>query len=278
MTPLLFLALVTALVAAVRSLFSPCGLSMVSSITPFGERAKGHRYGWTAAWFVAGATAGGAILGTVCAAGAALLGRAGFGPTALLVVAAVLALVGIASDTRLFGVALPLHPRQVDETWLTRYRRWIYAAGFGLQIGSGFATYIMTGAVYLTAGLAVLTADPIAALATGTIFGLVRGLLVLIAAGATTPVRLRSLHLRLTALAPASRVLALLGQGWVVVAAVGWAGGSGRPAMIGAAAGSVCLGIVVTRAIASVGKTGQAEPTGRNGVPSREGSTTWQFQ
>ena len=45
-------ASVVAVAAAVRSTWSPCGLSMLSTITPFGERAKGHSYRATAAWFV----------------------------------------------------------------------------------------------------------------------------------------------------------------------------------------------------------------------------------
>src|SRR5262245_28638289 len=49
------LGVVVAVAAAVRSTWSPCGLSMLSSITPFGERSRGHRYSVTAAWFVVGA-------------------------------------------------------------------------------------------------------------------------------------------------------------------------------------------------------------------------------
>ncbi len=47
-------AVVVAVAAAGRSTWSPCGLSMLSTITPLGERARGHRWGATAAWFVAG--------------------------------------------------------------------------------------------------------------------------------------------------------------------------------------------------------------------------------
>ena len=67
---LTFAAAGTALVAAARSTWSPCGLSMLSSITPFGEKSRGNRYPVTAAWFVVGAAAGGATLGSTVAAGA----------------------------------------------------------------------------------------------------------------------------------------------------------------------------------------------------------------
>ena len=60
-------ASIVALAAAVRSTWSPCGLSMLSTITPIGERAKGHSYRSTAAWFVFGAVVGGATLGAAVA-------------------------------------------------------------------------------------------------------------------------------------------------------------------------------------------------------------------
>jgi hypothetical protein len=99
-------------------------------------------------------------------------------------------LVGFASDARLFGRALPEHPRQVNEYWLTTYRRWIYAGGFGVQIGFGFATYIMTAATYVIAALAVLSADPTIAVLVGLVFGLVRGASILVAIDLTTQERL----------------------------------------------------------------------------------------
>ena len=70
MTPLLVaLASAVAVAAAMRSTWSPCGLSMLSTITPIGERGRNNRYYTTAAWFIVGAVLGGATLG----AGAALL-------------------------------------------------------------------------------------------------------------------------------------------------------------------------------------------------------------
>ena len=43
---------VTAVAAAARSTWSPCGLSMLSSITPFGEHGRRHRYAVTATWYL----------------------------------------------------------------------------------------------------------------------------------------------------------------------------------------------------------------------------------
>ena len=61
------LGVIVALAAAVRSSWSPCGRSMLSSITPIGERGRGNRYGATATGFVIGGLVGGACLGGLIA-------------------------------------------------------------------------------------------------------------------------------------------------------------------------------------------------------------------
>src|SRR6516165_8616488 len=61
-TLLILLAALTAAIAAARSTWSPCGLSMLSSITPLAEQGRGHRYRATACWFVAGGLLGGVSL------------------------------------------------------------------------------------------------------------------------------------------------------------------------------------------------------------------------
>lgn len=191
------LALAVAAVAAVRGLWSPCGLSMVSALNPVSERARGHRYAGTAAWYVAGAVVGGAVLGLGSAVGALAVRALHLHTVVVAVLVLLAAAVAWLSDSDLVGWTLPIHPRQVNEEWITRYRRWIYAAGFGVQIGSGFTTYIMSASVYLTAALAVLTGSPAGALAVGVTFGLVRGVGILGSATATSPERLRELHRRL---------------------------------------------------------------------------------
>jgi hypothetical protein len=199
-----------AVIAAMRGLWSPCGLSMLSSLNPVAETARGNRFWLTACWYVAGALAGGALLGGGCALVAWAVRRVGLPTAALWSIVLVAAVVATASDARLGGWTLPLHPRQVDERWLTKYRRWIYASGYGVQIGTGFATYIMTAAVYLTAVLAVATASPLAALAAGLTFGGVRGLAIVVAGSARTAAALRSLLGRVDALSGTSALVAAL--------------------------------------------------------------------
>jgi hypothetical protein len=195
MTALLVgLALLVAVGAAVRSTWSPCGLSMLSTITPLGERGRGRRFGVTAAWYVAGGILGGITLGAV-AAGLAEAVRVLEVPGGVRIGVAVgAALVAAASDGRLGGFSLPIHRRQVNELWLDRFRSWVYGLGFGWQIGTGYVTYIMTAALSLAVVLAALTGSPPAALAVGTVFGLVRGLAVLLGRGIVSPAALTSFH------------------------------------------------------------------------------------
>jgi MFS family permease len=201
-TLLVGLALLVGVAAAVRSTWSPCGLSMLSTITPFGERAKGHRYSATATWFILGAVVGGLALGAVAAGLAALVAAAGPSVAAVGAVAIVATLVALVSDTGIAGYRVPAHFRQVNERWLDAYRPWVYGAGFGFQIGCGLATYITTAAVYLTVLLAGLTGRPLAALGVGVVFGLVRGAAVTITWRTTTPTALLAFHQRFAALRP----------------------------------------------------------------------------
>jgi hypothetical protein len=218
---MLVLLLVTAAVAAARGMWSPCGLSMLSALNPMSERARGNRFWVTACWYLGGSLAGGALLGAGCALGAAAFGAFGAGVSAGWALAIAGAVVAALSDARVGGWALPTHPRQVDERWLVKYRRWIYASGYGAQIGSGFATYIMTAAVYLTTLLAVLTGEPAQALLAGCVFGLLRGASIALAAVARDPERLGALVGRIESWSGRS---ALLAGAWSVAVAgvAGW--------------------------------------------------------
>ncbi len=250
--------------AAVRSTWSPCGLSMLSTITPFGERAKGHRYAVTVTWFVLGAVVGGLSLGAVAALGAAGLRATGAPSGAWTAVALAVTLVTLASETGAAGMRLPVHHRQVNERWLDAYRPWVYGAGFGWQIGCGLATYITTAAVYLTVALGALTGSPAAAVALGGLFGLVRGVAVMLTAGVQTPGALLEFHRRFAAAGPAvaRAVTAVL-----VLAALALLVGSPGPAALAVVGGTA----VVTGALRLASRsrrtqvgapTGSATPAG----------------
>jgi len=235
------LALVVAAIAAVRGAWSPCGLSVLSSLNPVSERARGHRFWATACWYVGGAAAGGACLGLACAAPAALVGRAGPPESATWWLVLAGSVVAVVSDARLVAWSLPDHPRQVDVRWLTAYRRWVYAGGYGVQIGAGFATYVMTAATYLTALLAVLTGSAVHAFVVWVAFGTVRGFTILLVARATTPERLRAVLARVDGLAGTSLLVAAATSLAVGVVAAGALGGV-ITAVSTAAFGAVLLG------------------------------------
>ena len=152
------------------------------------------------AWFILGATLGGATLGLVAAGLAAGVHAAGVERRPRrLAVAAVAALVTAASDVRPFGRRLPFHRRQVNELWLGRYRPWVYASGFGWQIGTG-AGHLHHDGGRVPAGRAGRPhRQPGRGLGSCTLFGLVRGLAVLLSVRITTPAALHDFHRRFDA-------------------------------------------------------------------------------
>ncbi len=255
-TEILALAAVLAVAGAVRSTWSPCGLSMLSSMTPLSERARGHRYAATAAWFVLGAVAGGLTLGLGAAAAAWAVGWAGLSPALAMGFGAVVALACAAMDADIAGPALPHNRRQVNELWFGRYRRWVYASGFGWQIGTGVATYIMTAAVYATVAFGALSADPAGALAVCVAFGAARGLAVLAAWRITTPARLTAFHRRFDALGQPVR--------WGVVVVQAAVAGTAAWLALGpwaaAVAGAVAVAALGAKAIASLRHHHEAPP------------------
>jgi hypothetical protein len=254
---LVILGVVVAVAAAVRSTWSPCGLSMLSTVTPLAEAGRGRRYGVTVAWFVAGATLGGVTLGAAAAMAAAGVGVLDLGTTQVLAAVAVAAALTAASDCGSFGFRLPWHTRQVNERWLDQYRAWVYGGGFGWQIGVGLATYITTAAVYLLVAVAALTASPMAAFALCVLFGVVRGLAVLLGARLSDPERLRRFHRRFVALAEPVR-LTVIGVQFVVVLGAGAAAGG----LTGAVAATVAVALVLAGTSLRAGAAPRAMDTG----------------
>jgi MFS family permease len=248
--PVLVAACAVAVAAAVRSTWSPCGLSMLSTITPLGERGRGRRFRATAAWFVVGAVLGGAMLGALVTPLTLLTGH--LDPTVAVGLAAGVVALGAAGDVGLLGYRLPLLRRQVDEQWLDRYRSWVYGAGFGWQIGVGLATYVMTTAVMVTVVLAGLVGSPEAAVMVGVVFGSIRGLAVLLTATVRSPADLLALHRRMERLRRPVWVAVVVLQGalalGLALAACGFGGGAALAGSLGVAvAGGAGLTLVPGR-------------------------------
>lgn len=237
-------ALGLATVAAIRGTWSPCGQSMLSSITPLSEAGRGYRYRSTAVFFIAGALVAGAVMGALAAAFAAVVDRVGVPTELRLGVLVAAALVGVVIDAGFTPWRTPFFHRQVNENWLSQFRSWVYGAGFGFQIGSGVMTYIMTTAVFVTIGAAVLTASPWRAFSVLVLFGAVRGSAILLTSRVRSFGDLQALHRRFERWRePARRVtIASLGA-----AAALWAAGIIAPWAAGIVAMAVAPFVLTAR-------------------------------
>lgn len=185
---MIVIAVLIAVLAAIRSQESPCTQSMVSSLHPLGERARGNRWGVTISWFVAGAVSAGALVGGAAAtAGLVFTGVVGSWSGWLPLV---LAAVAIGGALDLMGIRPPGPHRQVNENWIGTFRGWVYGGAFGAQIGSGVMTYIVTWGVYAMLLASFATASPTAGLLIGAVFGLGRSAAPLVAGWIDRPSRL----------------------------------------------------------------------------------------
>jgi cytochrome c biogenesis protein CcdA len=177
---------------------------MLASISPVGEAARGQRWSVTATAYLVASAVGGATTGALAGAlGAALFAVAGRPPTAVLVAAlAVLAGAAVLVDRGVLPLRVPSWHRQVDETWLTRYRGWVYGAGFGFQLGAGVFTRIPSAAFHLVVLAAAATGSVASGALVGVTFGIVRALPLLLAGRHRDPAHLNAFHRRMDAAAP----------------------------------------------------------------------------
>lgn len=191
------IGLITALGAAVRGNWSPCGESLQAQIHPLGERSRGNIWGVTmTAFTMASMLAGAALAGTM-----GLVGALSIGSNRISVwVVAGLAIVAGAMDLS------PMKPwtprRQVNENWIGHYRGWVYGAGFGLQLGLGFTVFVMSWGYWAMLAIAFLSGSAAVGMLLGATFGLGRGILLLLSRQSTSPERLSSFHRRMAATKP----------------------------------------------------------------------------
>ena len=174
------LLVVAAAAAGVTGAWSPCGFSMVETLAPQGYAGRMRTTLAACLTFSAGALAGGAAT----FGGLALLGEAlGAGGAAALGVAAAVALVAAIGEARGARI-LPQVRRQVPESWRRRMPLPLAAGLYGVLLGLGFTTFILTFAVWALAGVSVALGDPALGLAIGLAFGAGRLLPVVVLAPA----------------------------------------------------------------------------------------------
>jgi hypothetical protein len=154
---------------------------MLGSLNPLVQRVRNGRWWVTATAYIASSIAGGVLVG----AAFGFVGhevRTAFGEPSSRVALALLAGLGVAGamiDHGSLRLRLPTIMRQVDESWRYRYRNWVYATGYGFQLGLGIATIVTTTAVYTTLLATLLVGSWQLGALLGAWFGLTRSLSVL---------------------------------------------------------------------------------------------------
>ena len=182
-----------ALLAGLTGTWSPCGFSMIETIGPVGH--TGGRANTTVACltFTLGALAG----GVATFASLALLGELvhGGGDRPAYVLGALLALGAAALEAR--GAAIiPQVRRQLPEHWRRRMPMPLAAALYGVLLGVGFTTFVLTFGVFALAGICFAVGEPALGLLVGLAFGAGRALpIALTAPFANRPAGIRMIEL-----------------------------------------------------------------------------------
>lgn len=192
---------------------------MLSSIHPLGERSKGHRWVMTVVQFTVASVAGGALMGSAASLVGAVIKSVGAGASARLVTLTVLAAGAAYIDLRGWPRWLWRPHRQVNENWLVAYRRWVYAGGFGVQLGAGLLTIVTSAALYVVLATSIAMAAPAIGALLGGLFGLGRGLSLLFGHSIDDPEALRRFHQRFAARERSASIASAAGCGLVAVSA-----------------------------------------------------------
>lgn len=159
-----------ALIAGLAGAWSPCGFSMVDTLAPHGYAGRMRMTVVACAAFAAGALAGGAAtFGGLALLGDAL-GAGGGAAVALAVGALLSAAAGDAGGRRI----VPQIRRQVPESWRRFMPLPLAAALYGVLLGLGFTTFVLSFAVYALAAACVALGEPVVGLAVGLAFALGR--------------------------------------------------------------------------------------------------------
>ena len=184
---------VAALLIGATGTFSPCGLSVIDTIGPTGHTGGRRTTIAACVAFLPGAIAGGLLtFGSLAALGDLLHGAGG---RASYLVAAAIALLAAALEVRGTRI-VPQIRRQLPEHWRRVMPMAMAAALYGVLLGIGFTTFVLTFGVWALAGVSLAVGDPALGLLLGACFGLGRALPIL----ALAPLAGRSAGIRATEL------------------------------------------------------------------------------
>lgn len=164
---------------------------MLSSIHPLGERGRHNNWIITVSAFTLGAALTGAALGALLGAAGSLLPWPNTTDQTLLATGIAAAAAGLLDLSR---TRPPGSERQVNETWIGHYRGWVYGGAFGVQLGAGVMTYVVTWGVYATFLAEILSRAPMTGAVIGAVFGFGRSIALLAAGWIDRPSRLTAFH------------------------------------------------------------------------------------
>ena len=181
MSPLEIALGIAALLVGATGTFSPCGLSVIDTIGPTGHTGGRRTTVAACAAFLPGAVIGGLLtFGSLAAFGELLHGAGG---RAGYLAAAAIALLAAAlevSGTRI----VPQIRRQLPEHWRRVMPMPVAAVLYGVLLGIGFTTFVLSFGVWALAGVSLAVGDPSIGLLIGGAFGLGRALPILVLAPA----------------------------------------------------------------------------------------------
>jgi hypothetical protein len=173
MGPLELSLIAAALLIGATGTFSPCGLSVIETIGPTGHTG-GRRTTYAAcATFLPGAVVGGVVTFGALAALGDLLHGAG-GRTAYWIAAGI-ALVAAVLEVRGTRI-VPQIRRQLPEHWRRVMPMPVAAALYGVLLGIGFTTFVLSFGVWALAGVSLAIGDPALGLLLGVSFGIGRAI------------------------------------------------------------------------------------------------------
>jgi len=154
--------------------WSPCGFSMIDTLGPNGHPGGRRRTVAACAAFALGAPLGGAVtFGGLAALGA--LAQSHPGGDVAIGIAVAIAVASAALDA--LGVRIaPQLRRQVPESWRRVLPLPVAAFLYGILLGLGFTTYVLSFALPALAAVSLVVADVGLGLVLGVAFGIGRAL------------------------------------------------------------------------------------------------------
>jgi hypothetical protein len=167
---------VAAVLIGLTGAWSPCGFSMVETVGLAGDGGRRWTTLAACATFVPGALLGGVVtFGSLSVLGQVVHGAGGRPAYA---VAAAIAVAAAAAEARGMRI-VPQIRRQLPEGWRWTMPLPLASGLYGVLLGLGFTTFVLSFGVWALAGISVALGDPGAGLLIGAAFGIGRAIPVL---------------------------------------------------------------------------------------------------